>query len=154
MIKMELKILKSKEAKEILAMIKLQWDAEPKLDYAFLLSERERVYVVNRDILMIDISKVRMNSLGIYFGEWKNNELRLSIEGSQIIGPFAKKNVVELDEEEMLKWFKGEDFKKETTAQGFVIVKHKNDFLGCGKIKEGTLLNFVPKVRRVKELII
>ena len=30
------------------------------------------------------------------FGELKDDKLRLSIEGSQIVGPSAKKNIIEL----------------------------------------------------------
>jgi NOL1/NOP2/fmu family ribosome biogenesis protein len=33
---------------------------------------------------------------------------------------------------------------------GFVILKHENDFLGTGKYKNEKILNFVPKARRFK----
>jgi len=35
---------------------------------------------------------------------------------------------------------------------GFVIIKHNKDFFGSGKFKDGRLLNFLPKIRRLKEV--
>ncbi|MBI4140217.1 hypothetical protein HY485_00100, partial [Candidatus Woesearchaeota archaeon] len=101
----------------------------------------------------IDFSKLRINSIGLYFAEFRNNELRLSIEGSQIIGPKATKNVVELNNDELKQWLRGEDLEKECDENGFVIIKHGNDYLGCGKIKEGKVLNFVPKARRLMNIV-
>lgn len=85
----------------------------------------------------------------MYIGEFKKGELRLSIEGSQLIGPHAKKNVVELDRNELRQWLRGEDLIKEVKEEGYVIMKSNNDFVGCGRVKEGKILNFVPKARRL-----
>ena len=79
----------------------------------------------------------------------KNGELRLSIEGSQLIGKAAKKNVVEISDCQVKKWLFGNDIEIGTACEGFVIVRNKNDFLGTGKIKDGVLLNFIPKTRRI-----
>lgn len=35
--------------------------------------------------------------------------------------------------------------------KGYVIIKHKNDFLGTGKASEEKITNFIPKSRRLKE---
>jgi NOL1/NOP2/fmu family ribosome biogenesis protein len=143
------KFLNKKQVKEILDLIKKQWDCELELDYTFMLSDKDKVYIVNRDIDRIDLSKLRINSLGMYLGEIKHNEIRLTIEGAQLVGPHAKKNVVELDDKEARLWLKGYDIEKEASVQGFVIMKHNNDFLGSGRCKEGKISNFVPKTRRI-----
>jgi NOL1/NOP2/fmu family ribosome biogenesis protein len=78
-----------------------------------------------------------------------NEELRLSIEGSQIIGKVAKRNVLELDDDLAKKWMSGEDFEIKTELNGFVIIKNRVDFLGCGRVAKGKLFNYVPKERRV-----
>ena len=146
----ELKILNSKEIKEILKMIEKQWGAKIKLDFGFLKNQKNRVFVVSRDISKIDASRLRINSIGMYFSEIDDKGIRLSIEGAQAVGPKAGKNVVELNEEEAKKWFKGEDLEKECKdCSGFIILKHKNDFLGCGKYANGKILNYVGKTRRV-----
>ena len=143
------KFLNKKQARAILDLLKKQWDCEIELDYVFMLSDKDKVYIVNRDIERIDLSKLRINSLGMYLGEIKHNEIRLTIEGAQLIGPHAKKNIIELDDKEARLWLKGYDIEKEATAQGFVIIKHNNDFLGSGRYKEGKISNFVPKTRRI-----
>ncbi len=144
-----LKILNKKEVKAILEMVKKQWECDFKEDYAFLQNKDGKVFIVNKDIAKIDFKKIRINSVGLYFAELRNNEIRLSIEGSQLIGPKAKENVIELNEKEAREWLKGNDLEKETSANGFVIIKHDKDYLGTGKARDNKILNFVPKTRRL-----
>lgn len=148
----ELKILNNKEIKEILKLIEKQWGAKAELDDGFLKNQKNRVFVISKDISKIDASKLRINSVGMYFCEIDDKGIRLSIEGSQIIGPKATKNVVELNEEETKRWFRGENIEKECDCNGFVILKHKNDFMGTGKYAHNRILNYVGKGRRVKLL--
>ena len=90
----------------------------------------------------------------MYFCDLEN-EIRLSIEGSQIIGPKAAKNVVEINEEQTKEWLKGEDLEIDgkSNYSGFVIIKHNADFLGTGKYKENKILNYVSKSRRISSFI-
>ena len=144
-----LKILNKKEIKHVLEMIKKQWGCDFKEDYAFLQNKDGKVFIVNKDIAKIDFKKIRINSVGLYFAEVRNNEIRLSIEGSQIMGPKAKENIIELNEKEAREWLKGNDMEKENDANGFVIIKCDNDYLGTGKARDNKILNFVPKTRRL-----
>ena len=147
----QLKILKKKEVKELIASFKEQWGFSGELTYAFLQSVKDKMYIVNHDIDRIDLSKLRIDKVGLYFCTIVNqNEMRLSIEGSQIIGPRATKNIVELDYVEMKEWLQGLDIVKEVDARGFVILKHGNDYLGSGKVKDGKIFNYIPKARRIK----
>ena len=147
---LELKILNSREIKEICRAIEKQWGAKIKMDYGFLRNNKNRVFIINRDISKIDFSRLRLNSIGMYFCEIDDRGIRLSIEGSQVVGNHAKKNVVEIDKEETKRWFKGEDLEKECKdCSGFVILKNKGDFLGTGKYSNGRILNYVSKSRRV-----
>lgn len=146
----ELKILNGREIRKIYELIENQWGAKVRLDCGFLQNNKDRIFIVGRDISKIDISKLRLNSIGMYFCEYGKVGIRLSIEGSQIIGPKALKNVIELDEEETKKWFKGEDLEKDCKGcTGFAILKHKNDFLGSGKCAGSRILNYIAKARRV-----
>lgn len=144
-----LKILNKKEIKRILDLVRKQWGCDVELDYAFLVNQKNRIFLANKEIFELDFKKLRVNSLGLYFGELSNNELRLTIEGSQLVGPKAAKNVVELDDSEMRAWLKGEDLEKELSEKGFVILKHEEDYLGSGRVKENKILNYVPKTRRL-----
>ena len=147
---LELKILNRKKIKEILALIKKQWGADFRTELAFLMNTQNKIFLVNKEVFNLNLEKLRINSIGLYFGELKNNELRLSIEGSQLIGKNAKLNTIKLDEKQSMQWLKGEDISIKGNYNGFVILKYNNDFLGTGKYKDGKVLNFVPKARRFK----
>ena len=105
-----LKILNSKETKRIFQTLEKQFGLSKKLDYVFLQNNKDRLYVVNRSMGSIDLEKLRINSIGLYFGTIINSVVRLSIEGSQIIGPLSNKNILELSDEKFNMWLKGEDF--------------------------------------------
>ena len=146
----ELKILNNKEIKEIYKFVEKQWGAKLKLEYGFLRNSKNRIFIVSKDISRIDTSKIRINSAGMYFCEMNKLGIRLSIEGSQIVGKSSTKNIVELNDEETIKWFKGGDLEKECKdCKGFVILKNKTDFLGDGKYSNGKILNYVSKTRRI-----
>jgi NOL1/NOP2/fmu family ribosome biogenesis protein len=149
-----LKILSKKEIKKILSLIKSQFGAEFKHNYAFFQTEKGKIYLMNRDISKIDTSKIRINSLGLYFAELRGNEIRLSIEGSQLIGPIANKNILSLDDKQAREWMRGEDLeiKESKSYSGFLLIRHNNDFLGAGKLHEGKVLNFVGKGRRISAI--
>ncbi len=147
---LKLKILNRKKIKEILALIKKQWGADFSTELVFLMNNEDKLFLVNKEVFNLNLEKLRINSIGLYFGEIKSNELRLSIEGSQMIGNKAKKNFVELNKKQAMDWLKGQDIDAEGDYRGFVILKHENDFLGTGKYKDGKVFNYVPKARRFK----
>ena len=146
----QLKILNSKEVKHILGSIEKQWGAKLSLNCGFLRKD-DKIFIVSRDISKIDMSKLRINSLGLYFCEVYDG-IRLSIEGSQIVGKEATKNIIKINEEQAKEWLKGEDFELKGDYSGFVILKCNDDFLGSGKYKDGKVLNFVPKERRINAI--
>ncbi|MBI2142523.1 hypothetical protein HYU15_03485 [Candidatus Woesearchaeota archaeon] len=149
------RILNSKQVREVLSIIESQWGArtsELREKYAFLINSRNRIFVITRDAANIDFPALHINSMGLYFGELSHGVLRLTIEGSQIIGPSAKRNIAELSSEEMKSWLRGSDLSRQCDGcSGFVIVKHESDFLGCGRYANGVIKNFVPKTRRIRD---
>ncbi len=169
-----LKILNSKQLKPIKQLLKQQFDADFDFSpYATLISPKDKIYIAQKDIFTnsnLDLDKLRINSIGMYFAHLKNNELRLSIEGSQLVGPIAKKNIIEINKEELNQWIQGIDLdahhpnpptthpslpnktnqNNKLTNNTFIIIKHNKDYIGCGKLKQNKILNFVPKTRRIK----
>jgi NOL1/NOP2/fmu family ribosome biogenesis protein len=138
----------SKEVKQLYQIIENQWGIRPTLDYAFLKSD-ERIYLISKDIKNINLNLLKVNSMGLYIGELNRNQLRLSVEGSQLLGPFAQKNVVDISKLQLAKWLRGEEIECDA-KNAFVIVKHGEDYFGCGKAKDGRILNYVPKTRRLE----
>ena len=151
-----LKPLPSKEATQFLKSIKEQWGADfSKLreTHALFRSPKDKIYLAHKDVAKVDWSRFRIQSIGLYIADVKGGQLRLSIEGSQLIGPKATKNVVDIDKDELLLWLQGKDLEKAGDWSNFVIIRYNKDYCGSGKYKEGMILNFVPKTRRVKELV-
>ena len=150
---MKLEILKSREVKEIQQMLKERFGFDRRLDYIFSKSGKGRVWIFSKEVDKIELRDLNVEAIGLYFCFREKNALRLSIEGAQLIGKYAKKNVIELDEERVQRWIRGFDLNvEEKVENGYVILKFKEDIIGCGKYKDGKLLNIVRKGRRVKKL--
>src|SRR3989338_945523 len=144
-----LKILNSKEKKSILKQLESQYQSQLELPYVFLMNTEQKIFLMSQDVAKIKLEDLRVNSLGVYFGKQEKDGIRLSIEGSQLVGPYAKKNILEVQEEAMMQWFKGAELPSFENIPGYVILKHGVDFLGCGKAKDGKILNYVDKGRRI-----
>jgi len=153
----ELYILNTKQKKKFKKIILEQWGADFKDSYHVLKHPNGRTYIVNKEVDDINLDDLRISTVGLYFATWNAKGFRLSIEGSQLIGPSAKKNVVELDDEQKGHWLLGQELelaeKQLVETKGYVIIKHKKDFMGSGKITGKKLLNFVPKTRRIGSVI-
>ncbi len=146
--------LASREVKEFLKRIEQSYGKAPKsFEKLAFVKSKERIYLVTRDIEKIEQAKINIDSRGLYIAELKNEQVRLSIEGTQLIGPTATKNVCEITTEQLKEWLKGNNINASGAYDGFVILKHFKDYVGSGKYKEGTITNYVPKARRLKEIV-
>jgi NOL1/NOP2/fmu family ribosome biogenesis protein len=147
----ELKILNAREIKRLSGIAERQWGVKLDKKYAYLKSPRNKLYIVSREISRLDLDALNINNMGIYFGTLRSGErLRLSVEGSQIIGPDATKNTLDVDIRQARLWILGKEIPVEREEKEYVLVKFGDQFLGCGKIANGKLLNYVPKSRRIE----
>ena len=142
-----MKILSKKEIKKIEALIKTQFNVDYKFEDIVLKDNKDKLYLLSRDFKNVDV-KLRINSLGLYFGKLHHGRVRLSIEGSQLVK--GKKNVIEIKDSDAKKWLRGEELKTEENIKGFVIIKNKDDYLGCGEVKDKKILNYIAKDRRIR----
>lgn len=152
---MKLTPLNRKEAGTILTQIGKEYGCDAKSayinEYTFFKSDKDKIYIITNAIKDATLEDIRINTLGLYFCELNRDNVRVSMEGSAMVGKIATKNVHELDAETARMWMLGTDIPCETAYDGFVILKHKTDFLGSGKYKNGMILNYVPKQRRIGE---
>ncbi|MBS3172515.1 hypothetical protein J4438_02970 [Candidatus Woesearchaeota archaeon] len=144
-----LKVMRNKEIKQILSQIEEQFGCLLKEDYVFLEGPEERIYITTKQFLNIDLTKLRVNNIGLYFGTKEKQGFRLSIEGTELLNS-PKKNVIELNDEDFKAYMAGENLRLEN-SDGYKILKYKNHFVGCGKLSKNTLYNYLPKQRRAKE---
>jgi len=142
--------LNSKALKALRLLLEEQYGYTADFDYIVFSMAEDKLFISNRQVEPFLQGKLRIERAGIYFGQEAHGELRLSIEGSQIIGPHAKKNVIELTAHQRDEWMLGKDVQLSGEhEQTFHIVKCGEDFMGCGKYKAGILQNYVPKERYV-----
>jgi len=88
---------------------------------------------------------------GVYFARVESDGIRLSIEGSFLVGPRATKNIIELDDERARSYLAGENVEIENRElHAWVIVKWRSYYLGSAKAKDGRLINYVPGDRRLR----
>jgi len=88
--------------------------------------------------------------VGLYIGEYNPRVIRLSMDGAQLLGSTASKNIIELDEKQAQAWLQGKPMNYKAKHKGYVIVVNQGAILGCGRLSEGVLHSYVPKVRRLK----
>jgi NOL1/NOP2/fmu family ribosome biogenesis protein len=147
----KLQILNKKEIKKINAVLQDQYGCNLPKEFAVLRNKDGRIYLINRDFSRVMDENLRFDSMGLYLGKIEHNVLRPSIEGSQIIGPTASKNVIEIEDVFVLSWTKGHEIPtREKESKFILIVKNRNDFLGSGKVKNGIILNYYPKSRQLQ----
>lgn len=128
-----------------------------KLDFSnyniYINNKKNKVYITNKKIDE-NLAKIS-NYIGIYFGKLKRNEkIHLSIEGSQLVGKFANKNIAIVDDENLKKYLEGQNcYAKELInceINNFVLIKNEDDFYGSGILRKNNIIeSFVPKSRRI-----
>jgi len=146
---MNLKIQSRKEAGSIKKQLQEQWSFEGDLDYVFLMNNKGKIYIVKKEIFDIDDTKVRIDSLGMYFGAIDKGGLRLSIEGSQLVGPHCNKDILTLNKPQKDMWIRGIVIQQKHPNTGYVLIRYNDDFMGCGKVKNNELLNYFSKSRKI-----
>ena len=152
-----MKILNSRETKHVLEKLNEQYgfDDDKLKGYIFLMNKDNRIYIISREIAQIPFDEMKIDSIGLYFGELYKDSLRMSIEACQLIGKESTKNIVDLTYNQLIEWIKGNNLDFEDTGKEFVIVRYvdphtkQEDYVGCGKYKGGKLMNYVSKSRKL-----
>jgi NOL1/NOP2/fmu family ribosome biogenesis protein len=131
----------------------IQFGQEKIRAYSGILS-KEELYHLNNEL--------RIENIGLYFAKFERDEIRLTLDGVQLLKDQITKNILELDDKQANEWLKGNDLpiSRENTSQkplgvgdtdyGWKILKHNNELLGCGKSTGERITNFMPKERRIK----
>lgn len=163
-------MLNSREVKKLIKEINeifeisLEESDDLQKSFNFFISSIKKIYILNKFEFNVDLNDLNVNRIGIYFLNRSDNYIRLSVEGSQIIGSKAKKGIVRLSDESFKKWILGEDlvisekeFLKITETcniykNPYVIIQNTNDFFGSGKVIKNKIINYLPKERRVNAI--
>ncbi len=153
---MTVRVLNKSEKSEIEKKLREQFGID-KIPEKIIMSGKERLFFYSGGLDAWQIKKLEeitfIERLGVYFAkiDESTNDIRLSIEGTQILKEQISKNIFEIPDEHVEDWMKGHELNIQTGMKGFVVMKHKDDFLGTGKASENKIGNFIPKNRRLKE---
>ena len=167
-------ILSNHETNEILSKLNVQFGIQ-EIPGKLIKIGKEKIFLFQGDFSDEQIKNLEkiafIERIGIYIGAifLPTNEIRLSIEGTQIFKNQITKNIFEINNErfrggenlitnnrarsgaeQLNNWMQGEELNIKTNLKGIIIIKHKNNYLGCGKASENKIGNFIPKSRRLK----
>jgi len=154
-----MKIIKATEKKKILEELKEQFGIT-KLPYLLLRFGKEKIRIYSGDLSTEELNvldkNLRIENIGLYFAKQQKDGIRLTLDGIQLLKFQITKNILELNDKQAEEWLKGLDLdlkeisKNLTLKKRFVILKNQNEFIGCGKVTEKKITNFIPKERRIK----
>ncbi len=97
--------------------------------------------------------EIRIERIGMVVFKKENFGIRLSFDLLNLLKP--TKSIMEISDFLAKMWLSGKEIEikneklKKEKERKVTILKNKNDFIGCGYVKEGKIKNFVPKERRV-----
>jgi NOL1/NOP2/fmu family ribosome biogenesis protein len=103
-----------------------------------------------RQITELEQNRTAVERVGMYFAKEIRDEIRLSIDGINLLKDQITKNIFELNDEQYKQWMQGEELLIETGKKTFLVMKYKDDFVGMGKASAEKISNYVPKNRRLK----
>ncbi len=150
----ELKILPQKERIKILKKLKFQFGIE-EIPGTLIKKGKEKIFLytgkLKKEELYLLDKTTFVEAVGIYLAKEEGENVRLSIEGSQILKDQMTKNIIELTKEESQTWMMGHEVRIKSGFKGLVAMKYENDMLGTGKASEEKITNFIPKSRRLKD---
>ncbi|MEM5836132.1 MAG: hypothetical protein QW040_04100 [Candidatus Aenigmatarchaeota archaeon] len=151
---MQVKEMSEEEIEHLENLLEKNYGVEIDFEGKLFKTSVEKIWIASKEVFELDSSKLRVNALGLYLGKLKRNEkIQLSVEGAQLVGEKAKKNIAIINEENLEKYLQGFDFSAHKLINceknNFVLLKFREDFVGTGILRENYIENILPKARRI-----
>ena len=151
---MNIHFIKSSEKKELLNQLNEVFGISS-IPYLLIESGKEKIRGFSGSLSkeeILDLAKIaKIEVIGLYLiRREREDDLRLSFDGTRLLKDQIKKRIVEVNEEQFNSWIRGNDLDI-STEKGPVVIKYGLDFLGCGKSNGLKIFNYVPKDRRLKK---
>ncbi|MFA5020075.1 MAG: hypothetical protein WC533_03165 [Candidatus Pacearchaeota archaeon] len=153
---MNAEFLDNTKKKKLISEIEEQYGID---NIPFLIIEtgkdKYRIYSgeLSKDEIKELSKSVRIEFIGSKICKKDNVNVRLNFDmlNLPLIKEQINKNIVEINEEQIKPWLKGENVEKNVNlSSSYLVVKNKGDFLGMGQNGKTFIKNYVPKERRVK----
>ncbi len=159
---MNINFLNKKEKKQLIERLKNQYGIS-KINFALCKNSSGKIRGFSGNLSKEEIltlsRTLRIEGFGLYLFKEDFARIRIGQDALYLFEKEIKKNIIELSEEKVRDWLKGQDLqideeileKTKNLEKDFLILKSKKYFIGCGKLSENKINNFVPKERRLKE---
>lgn len=149
-----MKIISSSEKKRIVKRLDEQFGIG-KLNFLFARFGKNKIRAYSGSLSREEVQnldkKTRIEIFGVYAINENENQLRLNLDFIHLIKDKITKNILELDKKGADLWLRGQDVDVgEEKGNGFKIIKFGEDFIGCGRVVQGILKNYMPKERRIR----
>jgi NOL1/NOP2/fmu family ribosome biogenesis protein len=142
----------NKQKKKIIKKLNEQYGIK-NLPYLTLQFGNEKLRLYSGSLSKEELSNLdntlNIENIGLYFAKYENEDIRLTIDGIQLLKNEITKNILELNDKEAINWLKGFDIELKAD-KSWKILKYKDEFIGCGKSTGERITNFMPKERRIK----
>ncbi|MBM3233992.1 hypothetical protein FJZ19_02765 [Candidatus Pacearchaeota archaeon] len=151
---MNIKFIERSEKDKIIEKLNEQFGIT-ELPYLLIMIGKEKIRAYSGSLSKAEIMElgrsVNVELIGIYLAKFEKDGIRLSHDGISLLKERITKNILEVNEKQASNWLKGNDiFIEDKNLFGYFVLKHRNELIGCGKLSQGRIVNFVPKERRVK----
>ena len=151
---MNIKIIKASEKKRILKKLEEQFGIK-KLNFLLIQQGKDKIRgytgTLSKDEILGLERQINIETIGTYLFKIQPDGLRLSLDACQIFSNQITKNIIKINDNQALEWLKGKDIDVHEPGKRFVVLENNNTLIGCGKLIENIVKNFVPKERRIKE---
>jgi NOL1/NOP2/fmu family ribosome biogenesis protein len=147
------KFVRSAEKKKMISELSDRFGITD-VPYLLIESGTEKVRAfsgsLSKEEILALAEMARVEGVGFYFLKKEITGIRLSFDATQVLKDQITKNIVDIDEKQFQMWIRGYDLEIKM-PRGVYVIRHKGDFLGCGKSNEEKIFNHVPKERRIKK---
>src|SRR3972149_8686816 len=134
-----IKILTEQDKKKIEKKLHEQFGVK-ELNGKILKLGEEKLFFFTGQIDEEEIRKIEQSApiekVGVYFAKLINEEIKLTIEGTQLLKEQITKGIFSINDSQAEEWMMGRELNLKSGLRGFVVMKNNDDYLGCGKASQ------------------
>ncbi len=149
---MKVEFYDTKKRKKLLTQLNEQFGVS-ELPRVLFETGKEKVRGFSGDLTIDELYSLdkiaNIEFIGLYLFRQELIYLRIGFDEALLLKNQFSKNIVELNESQVLEWMNGKSLQI-SLAKGIYVVKRNEDVFGCGISDGHNLINFVPKERRIR----
>jgi NOL1/NOP2/fmu family ribosome biogenesis protein len=149
---MNIHILNSGEKKKIVEDLNEKFGIT-ELPWLLVMAGKGKIRAFSGSMTRDEIAKlsydIRIELPGLYILREESDGYRISHDGLFVFKNMATKNIVDISDKQADEWLRGENIEIDSEDK-WVLLGNKGELIGCGKVKDKKVINYVPRERRVR----